>query len=240
MDNKKLKFIKEKNTLPTGKGIKFIFTGNKKGTKMHMKYALKTAKFKQKQPQERRSLDVGVNHGLHTRPGIGLYPVPTGRILRTYAKDHGLLPLSKKEIQILKEAPLTIKRKDMTYDQLISSSKKRYMDPFDDADGDGVVNTFDCRPLNKNKQHVQLDPEEYDIKGNTLPSKASKSQKMMDNTDFMPVKGGKITVDVPVKQQEIETYEEPEEDQVGWKKEGSQIASKNITKITKRWKDNKD
>jgi hypothetical protein len=231
MDNKKLKFIKEKNTLPTGKGIKFIFTGNKKGTKMHMKYALKTAKFKQKQPQERRSLDVGVNHGLHTRPGIGLYPVPTGRILRTYAKDHGLLPLSKKEIQILKEAPLTIKRKDMTYDQLISSSKKRYMDPFDDADGDGVVNTFDCRPLNKNKQDVEM--QEYDMKGNSLPPR---EKKMPDNTDFMPIKDAKRTVEVSVKHQEIERYEEPskESDQLGWKDgEGAKKASKNITKITK-------
>jgi hypothetical protein len=183
--------------------------------------------------------------------------VPTGRILRQYAQDHGLLPVTNREKKILDQLPFSLKsilknpkpaqkrisheqRERMPYHELVSTSPKRYMDPFADADKDGVVNMSDCRPLNKHKQHVQLDPEEYDIKGNTLPSKASKSQKMMDNTDFMPVKGGKITVDVPVKQQEIETYEEPEEDQVGWKKEGSQIASKNITKITKRWKDNKD
>jgi len=44
----------------------------------------------------------------------------------------------------------SIPKKNMNYNQ----AKRRYpnLNPFGDADRDGVKNMFDCRPFNKNKQ----------------------------------------------------------------------------------------
>jgi len=235
MESKKLKFIGNKRS-----NIKIVFTQNK------LKYALKPSKLTQKQPIDARSLGVGVNHSLHTRPGIGLYPVPTGRILKQYAKTHHLLPLSQKNKKILSELPVSLgdilknprpsrkrytheQMEKMSYDELISKAGKRQMCPFADSDGDGVVNIADCKPLNKHKQDVEF--EEYDIRGNTIPPK----ERFAKEEKFLPIKNAKRTVEVPVKEQEIE-YEDAE-DQVGWQKgQGQKKASRNITKITKKWK----
>ena len=227
MEHKKLKFIEEKK-----QNVRFIFAGKqissfgrkalKKDNKVHLKYAIKPSKLARKQPQNPRSLCIGVNHGLHTRAGIGLYPVPTGRILQRYAKEHDLMPISPNALKIMGEFPISIKSilynkrpvqkqqttkemAKMTYDQIVAYSKNRYMDPFADADKDGVVNLADCRPLNKHKQHVQLASDEYDIKGNL---RQLKEIKIRDEDKNLPIKNAKRTVEVEVKEQEIETEED--------------------------------
>lgn len=245
MENKKLKFVKEQNT---SSDVRFFFAGKRtynKGNKVHLKYAINPSKLARKQFQDQRSLGVGVNHGLHTRAGIGLYPVPTGRILRRYAQEHDLLPISKIDRKTMDQLPLSLKgilnnprpiqkkirpedMAKMTYDQIIINRKDRYMDPFADSDRDGVVNMADCRPLNKNKQDY-----EFDKYGNTLPAPERKQKEEV----FFPIKNAKNTVNVESKKQEVET----EEDQIGWDDgEGDEDASDNITKITKKWKSNKN
>ena len=210
MENKKLKFINEKK-----QNVRFIFTGTKKEVnrdiKKAIKYAIKPSKFSQKQPQNLQTVDLGmnINHGLHTRGGIGLYPVPTGRILKRYAETHHLLPLSPKIKKILGETPISLKRpiqnkisiaemKKMTYDQIVAYKKDRYMNPFGDADKDGVVNMADCKPLNKYKQD-----DEFDKYGNTLPGKES---KIKEDQQFIPIKNAKRTVEVIEKEDGYEKW----------------------------------
>jgi hypothetical protein len=224
MSNKKLTFTIEKKAVHNYNSKKLIFKKfndslitTPKRTFSTMKHALKPSKLTQKQPQNRISLDIGANHGLHTRPGIGLYPVPTGRILRTYATEHHLLPKDKK---ILNELPLSLQglikikrptheeKEKMSYDQIVANSSKRYMDPFSDSDGDGVVNMADCRPLNKKKQDFEMD--QYDIKGNTLPDKDTYIKNKKEDphehliSKIKPVK----SVEVKSKHKQIEVIED--------------------------------
>lgn len=251
MSNKKLMFITAKKAPHNYNSKKLIFKksnndqiGTSKERFSEMEHAIKPSKLTQKQLQDQRSLGVGVNHGLHTRSGIGLYPVPTGRILRRYAQSHNLMPISAGTNKILNELPLSLKgilknprppqkhftdrqKTQMTYDQLVSTSSKRYIDPFADSDNDGVVNMFDCRPLNKKKQD-----EEFDKYGNTLQPR---EYKQKEGDKFIPIRNAKISVEVEADKRQIET-----EDQLGYEKgKGSDTASKNITKITKKWKADK-
>jgi hypothetical protein len=238
MSNKKLSFALVKKTPHNYNSKKLIFTKLKilpfkdnlltqpkhdykqsKETFSVMKHTIKPVKLSQKQPQNQQSLGEGVNHGLHTRAGIGLYPVPTGRILRTYAKNHNLLPISTKDKKIMDQIPFSLQgllknprpvqkkvtheqRERMSYDQIVASSPKRYMAPFEDEDGDGVVNMADCKPLNKKKQD-----DEFDQYGNTLPDKESFIRSSKNDAHIISKLKPVRWIEVQTKQKDIETIE---------------------------------
>lgn len=129
--------------------------------------------------------------------------------------------------------------KRMNWEQAKAARPK--LRPFGDADGDGVLNIWDCRPFNKNKQGEMHGQEES-------------AQDLIDDEGYKPVKIGKTNFMLPddknfskAKQELIsahkefygdedkESKEEQEDwdDQIGY---DDKKASANITKITKEYK----
>jgi len=92
---------------------------------------------------------------------VGMYPIPTGKILERYAHKHNLsnaLPMAKKILSygpskligLDEDIDRSIPKKQITYHEAV----RRYKNicPCKDSDKDGVLNMADCRPFNKNKQ----------------------------------------------------------------------------------------
>jgi hypothetical protein len=145
-----------------------------------------------------------------SKPNLGMYPIPTGKILERYAYKHNLVPmsdvaktiLSKPELIIGMEEPMdrSKPKKMLTYHEAVRRFK--HICPCKDSDGDGVANIADCRPFDKRKQDIEFDL--YDKYGNTKPGR---ERPMRDKSEYIPIRNPKQKVEVQVKSKEIEKFD---------------------------------
>ena len=176
---KKIIFNKQKKNPVSRSSIQSLNRRNKY-ILPSLKAPVKTIRFAQKQAQNQRSVH------------IGMYPVPTGRILETYAHKHHLdkvVPMNKQILntdQIIGvDEPINRSKpkKQLTYHEAV----RRYpgMCPCKDSDGDGVVNLADCRPFDRKKQDEEFNDYygEYADLGIDEPKKDKMIGKQSMNLD---------------------------------------------------------
>lgn len=111
-----------------------------------------------------------------------IYPIFFGRL----RKDSGVSPFTifKNNVNVVN---IKKKKSDMTYDE----AKRKFpkMNPFGDADKDGIENWMDCRPFNKNKQgktHKKSKIKEVKIPRSDL-QKAISARKMAREETAMAI-----------------------------------------------------
>ena len=193
--------------------VKLIFNEKKnvKKTNSRSKYIIKNNKIIIK-PMAPRLLNLPRKGTLKQRStNIGMYPIPTGKILERYAYKHNLsnvLPVAKK---LLSKGPTKLIGLDEDIDRSIPKKEVSYHEAMrryknmcqcKDSDGDGVVNMADCKPFDKNKQDTE--DEIYDKHGHI---KIPKERIMKDASGYIPLSKPLTTVEVETKKKKIITFE---------------------------------